>query len=73
MIFEVIRKVFIVILNSRVNDANLTELVSLSNQKYKINSTLISYILIESGRFKYRCFNMITGKNELIFEKRYIM
>ena len=70
MIFEVIRKVFIVILNSRVNDANLTKLVSLSNQKYKINSTLI---LIVSGRFKYTCFNMITGKNELIFEKRYIM
>ena len=40
--FELIKKVFIVILSNRVNVSNHTKCVSLSNQKCELQPTLIN-------------------------------
>ena len=43
--FGIIKKIFIMLLSSIVNASNHTKCVSLSNQKFKIQPTLINILM----------------------------
>ena len=43
--FGIIKKIFIMLLSSVVNASNHTKCVSLSNQKFKIQPTLINILM----------------------------